>query len=155
MPEFKVGDRTLEIDEDGRRLAIAFHGNVVDLLETAVEKGIAIDLLQKTDYEVVLLDVQEEALERAGPLRLRPILMTALTTIAAVTPIALALSEGGEQRAPMGVAVIGGMLTSTFLTLLVIPCVYTVMDDVGNWASRGLRLIGIGSSEIVSQGVTD
>jgi HAE1 family hydrophobic/amphiphilic exporter-1 len=98
---------------------------------------------------------REEALERAGPLRLRPILMTALTTIAAVTPIALALSEGGEQRAPMGVAVIGGMLTSTFLTLLVIPCVYTVMDDVGNWASRGLRLIGIGSSEIVSQGVTD
>ena len=76
---------------------------------------------------------REQALLRAGPLRLRPILMTAFTTIAAVTPVAMAISEGGEQRAPMGVAVIGGMLTSTFLTLLVIPCVYTVMDDVGHW----------------------
>jgi len=73
---------------------------------------------------------REEALRRAGPVRLRPILMTAFTTTAAVVPVALAISEGGEQRAPMGVAVIGGMLTSTFLTLLIIPCVYTVMDDV-------------------------
>lgn len=76
------------------------------------------------------LDVEAAILE-AAPLRLRPILMTAFTTIAAVTPIALAMSEGGEQRAPMGVAVIGGMLTSTFLTLLVIPCVYSLMDDLG------------------------
>src|SRR5690606_33663558 len=68
---------------------------------------------------------REDALLQAGPLRLRPILMTAFTTIAGVTPVALALSEGGEQRAPMGIAVIGGMLTSTLLTLLVIPCVYT------------------------------
>jgi HAE1 family hydrophobic/amphiphilic exporter-1 len=98
---------------------------------------------------------RDEALRRAGPLRLRPILMTALTTIAAVTPIALALSEGGEQRAPMGVTVIGGMLTSTFLTLLVIPCVYTVMDDLGSWAVRGLHLLGIGSKEVVTEGLAD
>jgi HAE1 family hydrophobic/amphiphilic exporter-1 len=73
---------------------------------------------------------RDEALRRAGPLRLRPILMTAFTTMAAVLPVALAISEGGESRAPMGVAVIGGMMTSTLLTLLVIPCVYTVMDDM-------------------------
>lgn len=72
---------------------------------------------------------REAAILEAAPLRLRPILMTAFTTIAAVTPVALAISEGGEQRAPMGVAVIGGLVTSTFLTLLVIPCVYSVMDD--------------------------
>jgi len=47
--------------------------------------------------------------------------------------VAMAISEGGEQRAPMGAAVIGGMLTSTFLTLLVVPCVYTIMDDLGGW----------------------
>lgn len=77
-----------------------------------------------------------EALRKAGPLRLRPILMTALTTMAAVLPVALAISEGGEQRAPMGVAVIGGMFTSTFLTLLVIPCVYTVLDDFALWMGK-------------------
>ena len=76
---------------------------------------------------------RDQALRRAGPLRLRPILMTAFTTMAAVLPVALALSEGGEQRAPMAVAVIGGMFSSTFLTLLVVPCVYTLMDDFGNW----------------------
>ena len=86
---------------------------------------------------------REQALRRAGPLRLRPILMTAFTTMAAVLPMALALSEGGEQRAPMAVAVIGGMFTSTFLTLLVVPCVYTLMDDFGNWFTgifRGVKV---------------
>lgn len=86
---------------------------------------------------------RDQALRRAGPLRLRPILMTAFTTMAAVVPVAMALSEGGEQRAPMAVAVIGGMMTSTFLTLLVIPCVYTLMDDFGSWFAgmfRGLNL---------------
>jgi HAE1 family hydrophobic/amphiphilic exporter-1 len=98
---------------------------------------------------------RNEALRRAGPLRLRPILMTAFTTIAAVTPIALALSEGGEQRAPMGVTVIGGMLTATFLTLLVIPCVYTVLDDLGGWVVRGLQSLGIGSKEVAAEGLAD
>ena len=86
---------------------------------------------------------REQALRRAGSLRLRPILMTALTTMAAVVPVALALSEGGEQRAPMAIAVIGGMLTSTFLTLLVVPCVYTLMDDFGNWFAGMIRGINL------------
>jgi len=86
---------------------------------------------------------REQALRRAGPLRLRPILMTAFTTMAAVLPMALALSEGGEQRAPMAVAVIGGMFTSTFLTLLVVPCVYTLMDDFGNWFAGIFRGINV------------
>ncbi len=71
-----------------------------------------------------------EALLTAGPIRLRPILMTALTTIFAMLPIALGLSEGGEARAPMGVAVIGGLTTSTFLTLVIIPVVYSLLDDL-------------------------
>ncbi len=80
-----------------------------------------------------------EALLQAGPTRLRPILMTAITTIAGMVPVALALSEGGETRAPMAVAVIGGMLTSTFLTLLVIPVVYTLFDDLGQGFRRLFR----------------
>ena len=88
---------------------------------------------------------RDDALRQAGPLRLRPILMTAFTTIAAVTPVALALSEGGEQRAPMGVSVIGGMLTSTLLTLIVIPSVYTIMDDIALWGAAKWRNRGLGS----------
>ncbi|WMI72311.1 efflux RND transporter permease subunit [Aminobacterium sp. MB27-C1] len=70
-----------------------------------------------------------EAMQEAGPLRLRPILMTALSTSIAAIPIALGLSEGGEIRQPMSTAVIGGMLTSTFLTLFVIPAVYVILGD--------------------------
>ncbi len=82
---------------------------------------------------------RDEAVLVAGPVRLRPILMTAITTIVGVTPVALALSAGGEMRAPMARAVIGGMVTSTFLTLLVVPVVYTLFDDLQNWMSRRAR----------------
>lgn len=70
---------------------------------------------------------------QAGQMRLRPILMTALSTISGVLPVALALSEGGETRAPMAIAIIGGMLTSTLLTLIVIPVVYLILDDTMEW----------------------
>jgi multidrug efflux pump len=70
-----------------------------------------------------------EATILAGSVRLRPILMTALTTIIGVLPIALGLGAGGEARSPLGVVIIGGMLTSTALTLLVIPVAYTLLDD--------------------------
>lgn len=85
---------------------------------------------------------REDALRRAGPLRLRPILMTALTTMAGVVPVMLAMSEGGEQRASMGTAVFGGMLTSTLLTLLVIPCAYSAMDDLGQKVRQLFRRLG-------------
>jgi HAE1 family hydrophobic/amphiphilic exporter-1 len=80
-----------------------------------------------------------EAILQAGPTRLRPILMTAASTIIAVLPVALGMSEGGESRAPMAIAVIGGMLTSTFLTLLVIPVVYLLLDDLASWLRRRFR----------------
>jgi HAE1 family hydrophobic/amphiphilic exporter-1 len=76
------------------------------------------------------------AVLQAGPTRFRPILMTAGSTIIAVLPVAIGTSEGGESRAPMAVAVIGGMLTSTFLTLLVIPVVYLLLDDFASWLRR-------------------
>ena len=80
-----------------------------------------------------------EAMLIAGPIRLRPILMTAVSTMMAMVPIALALSEGGETRAPMAVTVIGGMLTSTLLTLLVVPVVYLLLDDVVAWIWERMR----------------
>lgn len=70
-----------------------------------------------------------EALIEAGAIRLRPILMTTFALIAGMIPVALGRGEGGQFRAPLGVAVIGGVLTSTMLTLIVIPTVYEIMDD--------------------------
>jgi len=69
-----------------------------------------------------------EALAKAGQVRLRPIIMTALATIFGMVPVALALGEGGESRAPMAVIVIGGMITSTILTLVVVPVSYLLFD---------------------------
>lgn len=71
-----------------------------------------------------------EAMYQAGVVRLRPILMTAFSTIAGILPIAIGFGAGAESRRPMGVAVVGGMLTSTFLTLVVIPVVYTLFSDL-------------------------
>ena len=72
-----------------------------------------------------------EAIEEAGRRRLRPILMTATTTIFALIPLALGLSEGGEAQAPMARAVIGGLLSSTLITLVIIPVVYSVFEGMG------------------------
>ena len=79
-----------------------------------------------------------DAMRQAGAIRLRPILMTAISTMAGILPIAIGFGVGAESRRPMGVAVVGGMLTSTFLTLLIIPVVYTVFSDLGDWV-RGRR----------------
>jgi len=76
------------------------------------------------------------ALLQAAKVRLRPILMTTLAMIFGMLPLALALSEGSEQRAPMGQAVIGGVITSSVLTLVVVPVIYCWLDDLGNWARR-------------------
>jgi len=79
---------------------------------------------------------REAALREACPIRLRPILMTAVSMIFGVLPVALALGEGGEARAPMAIATAGGMTTSTILTLFVVPCVYAYMDRFSGWIRR-------------------
>jgi predicted RND superfamily exporter protein len=71
---------------------------------------------------------REDALMHAGRVRLRPILMTTFALIAGMTPVALALGEGGEFYRPMAVTIIGGTITSTMLTLLVIPCFYDSIE---------------------------
>ena len=79
---------------------------------------------------------RSEALLLAAKVRLRPILMTTLAMIFGMVPLAFALTEGSEMRAPMGQAVIGGVITSSLLTLVVVPVVYCYMDDLANWARR-------------------
>jgi len=79
---------------------------------------------------------RSEALLLAAKVRLRPILMTTLAMIFGMVPLAFALTEGSEQRAPMGQAVIGGVITSSLLTLVVVPVVYCYMDDLAQWLRR-------------------
>jgi multidrug efflux pump subunit AcrB len=85
------------------------------------------------------------AMLRAGPVRLRPILMTSIATLMAAVPAALALGPGSETRAPMAVAVIGGLVVSTTLSLLVVPAFYVAIDGLGGRARarwRATRLAG-------------
>jgi HAE1 family hydrophobic/amphiphilic exporter-1 len=106
--------------------------NVVAYIGLIMLAGIVVN------QSIVLIDAVNQARERglskhdaiveAGRLRLRPILITKLTTSLGLLPMALGLGEGAEVRAPMAITVIGGVLLTTFLTLLVIPVVYSVLD---------------------------
>jgi HAE1 family hydrophobic/amphiphilic exporter-1 len=71
-----------------------------------------------------------QALLAAAEIRLRPILMTTLAMVFGMLPLAISTTEGAEQRAPMAHAVIGGVIASTLLTLLVVPVLYTLLDDL-------------------------
>ena len=76
---------------------------------------------------------KKEAIILAGTQRIRPILMTSLTTILALLPLTIGIGESASLRAPMALAVIGGLVSSTLLTLVVIPCVYWVFDSLSKW----------------------
>ncbi|MBC7527876.1 MAG: efflux RND transporter permease subunit [Chthonomonadaceae bacterium] len=80
-----------------------------------------------------------EAVLTASPTRLRPILMTTSAAILGMIPLALAYGRGTETQAPLATAVIGGLTTSTLLTLFVVPCVYTLLDDFGRWVQKDKR----------------
>jgi HAE1 family hydrophobic/amphiphilic exporter-1 len=80
-----------------------------------------------------------DAVLEAGPVRLRPVLMTAVSTICGMMPLAYGTGDGSEWRSPMGVICIGGLMASTLLTLLVVPIAYTLIDDAQEGALRLLR----------------
>lgn len=79
---------------------------------------------------------REEAILDAGQVRLRPIVMTTAAMIFGMIPLALAFGAGSEMQSPMAHAIIGGIITSTIMTLVVVPVLYTYMDSLGAWASR-------------------
>lgn len=85
---------------------------------------------------------RREAILIAGGNRLRPILMTALVTILAMLPLAMGIGEGAEMNAGLGTAVIGGLTVSTILTLVLVPVLYTLFEDLGRYLGRFLRLPG-------------
>jgi HAE1 family hydrophobic/amphiphilic exporter-1 len=96
----------------------------------------AILLVDNANERRALGTERHTALVEAGRVRLRPIIMTTAAMIFGMLPIALSLGEGGGFRAPMARAVIGGLITSTMLTLIVVPVAYTYFDDMGAWMRR-------------------
>ena len=92
---------------------------------------------------------RREALIRAGRVRLRPILMTTFALVAGMTPVAIGAGEGGDFRSPLGVTVIGGVITSTLLTLLVIPTVYEILADTRDWL--GAKLFGTTRRQVATE----
>jgi HAE1 family hydrophobic/amphiphilic exporter-1 len=124
-------------------LAMLVAGNTINMMSMIgvimlmglVTKN-AILLIDNANQRRVEGQSRNEALIHAGEVRLRPIVMTTLAMIFGMVPIALALGEGAEFRAPMARAVIGGLISSTLLTLLVVPVVYTYLDSAGAFFVR-------------------
>ncbi|HEX2690212.1 MAG TPA: efflux RND transporter permease subunit [Kofleriaceae bacterium] len=93
-----------------------------------------------------------DALLVAGPVRLRPILMTTAAMILGMLPVALALGEGGEGRAPMAVVVIGGLVTSTMLTLVVVPVVFSLIEGLRDRLGRGKPPVAVVVDHVPASG---
>lgn len=98
---------------------------LIDFIKKAMDKG-------TSRYDAII---------EAGKTRLRPILMTTSAMVMGMIPLALGLGEGGEQSAPMAHAVIGGVITSTLLTLVVVPVIFTYLDDFKNFMMRQTKKI--------------
>ncbi|NVI99529.1 efflux RND transporter permease subunit [Myxococcus sp. AM009] len=101
---------------------------IIMLMGLVVKNGILL-----VDFTLQLREegkTATEALLQAAPVRLRPILMTTIAMIAGMIPVAIAKGDGAETRAPMAITIIGGLVTSTFLTLGVVPVVYSLMDQL-------------------------
>ncbi len=132
----------------GVMLALALTGNTVNIMSLI---GVILLMGIVAKNAILLIDFAKwareeqgtplrEALIEAGAIRLRPILMTTFALIAGMVPVAIGRGEGAQFRAPLGVAVIGGVVTSTLLTLLVIPTFYEIMDG---WRSAVARRFGL------------
>jgi hydrophobe/amphiphile efflux-1 (HAE1) family protein len=128
----------------GAVVGLAIHGSTLNLfsmigilLLMGIVKKNSIMLVEYANQvrEHELVDARE-AMQKAGPIRLRPILMTTFATMMAAIPPILGLGAGAETRAPMAAAVLGGLTVSTLLSLLVVPAFYVVADRVRSWVFR-------------------
>jgi len=135
---------SLPLSVVGVMLALLFTGTTLNIFSMI---GIVFLMGLVTKNAILLVDFankgqrdglpQIEALLAAGQVRLRPILMTTCAMIFGMLPLALGLGQGAEQQAPMGRAIIGGVITSTLLTLVVVPVIYSYLDSLGRRLKSG------------------
>lgn len=118
----------------GRALSVPAFIGVIMLVGVAVSNAIVFVDYLKQQLEKGM--ERDEAIIETGRVRLRPILMTAFSTILAMMPLALGLGEGGEYQAPLATVVIGGLLVSTLITLVLVPVVYSILDDISHRRRR-------------------
>jgi len=112
----------------GKSLSVMAYIGIIMLVGIVVNNSIVlIDYINKLRQKGM---ERKEAIILGGKTRLRPILMTMFTTVLALVPMALGLGEGAELRAPMAITIIGGLSSSTFLSLIIVPIFYTFLDDI-------------------------
>jgi len=131
---------SLPLSIGGAITALAMTGNAISL---PVVIGVLMLMGIVTKNAIMLVDFAVEEIRRgverneaiidAGRKRARPIIMTTIAMVGGMLPSALALDSGGEFRAPMAIAVIGGLISSTVLSLLFVPAVFALMDDFSRW----------------------
>ena len=106
--------------------------NIVAIIGVIMLVGIAVNdsiiLVDRINQLIRDGANRKDAIIQAGQQRIRPIVMTSLTTVLALLPLTIGFGESASLRSPMALAVIGGLITSTLLTLVVIPCVYDILD---------------------------
>jgi HAE1 family hydrophobic/amphiphilic exporter-1 len=133
----------------GVMLALMFTGSTINIMSLI---GVILLMGIVAKNAILLIDFakwarekdglsRRDALIQAGAIRLRPILMTTLALIAGMIPVALGIGEGAQFRAPLGRAVIGGVITSTLLTLVVIPTFYEILDEWREWVLTKLGIM--------------
>ena len=114
----------------GKAISVPAYLGMIMLAGIVVNNGIVlVDYINKLREEG---KTREESILEAGPTRLRPILMTTITTILGLMPLALGIGDGTEIQVPLAITVIGGLTFSTILTLIVLPVIYTYMDDLAS-----------------------
>lgn len=122
----------------GKSLNVMSYIGIIMLVGIVVNNSIVlldyVNLLRQKGIE------RNEAIILGGKTRLRPILMTMLTTVLALVPMALGIGEGAELRAPMAITIIGGLTSSTFLSLIIVPIFYTFLDDLSQKITKKRRL---------------
>ncbi|UCD24604.1 MAG: efflux RND transporter permease subunit, partial [Gemmatimonadota bacterium] len=132
--------------------------NSMSLIGLVILVGIVVnDAIVKVDFINQMRRsgmVLRQAILEAGRVRLRPIIMTTVTTVLGLTPMALGLGRGADLRAPLAIAVIGGLLSATALTLVVVPVAYDLLDEARRKvrALVGLRAVGVGTEGAVGAG---
>jgi HAE1 family hydrophobic/amphiphilic exporter-1 len=120
--------------------ALSVNGLIGAIMLVGIVVNNAIVMIDYINNRKVHLNRKEAILE-AAPIRLRPILMTTLTTTLALVPLALGIGTGAETQQPMAIVVIGGLLFSTLLTLIIIPVVYDIVDEIRNKLISWLRRV--------------